>query len=255
MAITPNLPLANAGYLYVQNLEMAFVSGTSITVAAGQARDVTNTNDIVLPALVTINAATNGLNALDTGALANNTFYAVFAVASSTSANPQTADSVRPAGALLSLSATAPTLPAGYDMFRRIGYVLTSGAAAILDFTQRANGVNRDMWYANAIATNITAGASATFAAVTASASVPVLAKEVFLEAILTADAGATRTAALRAHSSASTLGQVFMSSPASTVTTASLLCPCDASGAIDYLVSNTSAAIALNVSGYLDVL
>jgi hypothetical protein len=224
---------------------MAWVSGTSITVAAGQCSDATITNQIILPALVTINAAVNGANGLDTGALANDTFYAVYAIADSTG--------YQPAAALLSLSATAPTLPFQYDMMRRVGYVLTSSAAAILDFTQRGEGLSRDMYYANEIATNITAGAATAFAAVTASASVPVSGKEVYLKAVLTADAGATRTAALKATSSGSTAGQVFMSSPASTVTTASVVCPCDASGAISYLVSNASAAIALSVSGYLD--
>jgi len=255
MALTPNIPMVNLGNLYLSQMNMAWVSGTTLTVAAGQARDSTNTNDIVLAALVTINAAVNGANGLDTGALANDTFYAVHVVASSIYGGNSAADDYLAPCAMLSTSATAPLLPAGYDMFRRVGYVLTSGAAAILDFTQRGNGANRNMWYGAAIATNITAGASATFAAVTASASVPPLAKEVFINAILTADAGATRTAALRDGASSSAAGQVFMSSPASTVTTASLICPCGASGDIDYIVSNASAAIALNVAGYLDAL
>lgn len=247
MALLPNIPMVNLGNLYLNGMNLAYVGNTSITVAAGQARDHTNVNDIVLPALVTIDATINGANGLDTGALANNTFYAVFAVGDSTGYNA--------ACALLSTSASSPVLPGGYDMFRRLGYVLTDGSAHILDFTQRGAGLSRDMFYAASIATNITAGASTTFAAVTASASVPASAIEVIIKAALTADAGATRTAALKATSSSSAAGQAFMSSPASTVTTAMLLCPCDASGAISYLVSNASAAIALNVMGYVDAL
>lgn len=243
----PNLPIYAPFVENIDGLNLAWVSGTSITVAAGQCSNSTGANQIVLSALATIDAATNGANGLDSGSLANSTFYAVHVIGDSTGYND--------AAALLSTSATAPSLPAGYDMFRRVGYVLTSGAAAILDFTQRGNGNNRDMYYAAAIATNITAGASTTFAAVTASAGAPPLAKELYIKAVLTADAGATRTMALRDGGSSSAAGQAIMSSPASTVTSAMLVCPCGASGDIDYLVSNASAAVALNVQGYVDAL
>ena len=248
--------MANATYYpifapftpYVQGLGLAYTTTTTITVAAGNASDSTNVNLIQSPLALVINGAANGVNGLDTGTLAVSTLYYVYIVGDATSTYPTCAQ--------ISLSATQPYIPFGYNMFRRIGCVLTtSGSAHFADFTQRGADDARSMWYANAVATNITAGASTTFAAVTASASVPATAAEIYVEAVLTADAGATRTAALRDHSSSSTLGQVFMSSPASTVTTASLLCPCDASGAIDYLVSNGSAALALNVTGYLDVL
>ena len=247
MAITPNAPIYTPFSPFLSGLGIAFASGTTITVAAGVASDVTVTNEISLAAPVTINAAANGANGLDTGALADNAFYAVFVVGDSTDHNATCG--------LISLSAASPVLPSGYDMFRRIGYVLTSGAAAILDFSQRGSSADRGMWYAAAIATNITAGASATFAAVTASASVPASSSEIYLKAVLTADAGATRTAAFRAHSSSSAAGQAFTWAPASTVSTVSVTCPCDASGAIDYLVSNAAAAIAISTSGYLDSL
>lgn len=247
MAITPNAPIYTPFSPFLSGLGIVWASGTTILVNPGVCSDVTITNDIDLVAQVTINAAANGANALDTGALAANAFYAVFVVGDSTDHNPTCA--------LMSLSASAPSLPGGYDMFRRIGYVLTSGGSAILDFTQRGLSNDRGMWYAAAIATNITAGASATFAAVTASASVPASSSEIYIKAVLTADAGATRTAAFRAHSSSSAAGQAFTWAPASTVSTVSVVCPCDASGAIDYLVSNAAAAIAISTSGYLDSL
>ncbi len=256
MALQPNAPIYTPFTAFINGLTMAYTSATSITVAAGNASDSTVTAKITLPAAAVINTAAKGLNGLDTGAIGNNLHYAVYVIADSKCENPETVGAANPAGVMLSLASNAmPYLPFGYDMFRRIGYVLTNGSAQILEFTQRKNGLNRDMWYADAIATNITAGASATFAAVTASASVPTGAKEVFIKAALTADAGATRTAALREGDSASTLGQVFMSSPASTVTTASLVCPCGVSGSIDYVVSNAAAAIALSVLGYVDAL
>jgi hypothetical protein len=242
-----NLPIYAPFLLNIDGLNLAWATGTTITVAAGQCSNSTGVNQMILAAAVTIDGAVTGANGLDTGALGNSLFYAVHLIADSTGYNAT--------AALLSLSVTAPTLPAGYDMFRRLGYVLTSGAGAILDFTQRGNGVNRDMFYGASIATDITAGASATFAAVDASASVPPLGKEAYVKVALTADAGATRTMALRDGGSSSAAGQTYLSSPASTVTTGMVMCPCGASGDMDYLVSNAAAAVALNIQGYLDVL
>lgn len=247
MALVPNSPVLTPFEPFFSGFTLAYASTTAITVAAGACSDSTAINVINLATGVTINAAVNGLNGLDTGTLENNTFYFVFAIGDSTSNNAN--------GVILSTSATQPYLPGGYDMIRRIGAVLTDGSAEILDFTQRGFGLDRAMWYADAIATDITAGASTTFAGVEASASAPSVAKELFLKVALTADAGATRTAAFKATSSSSTAGQAFISSPASTVTTASVVCPCGVGGDIDYLVSNASAAIAISVSGYLDSL
>ena len=246
MTIQPNYPMVNLGNLYVQGGALSFVTGTTITIAAGQFRDSTNVNDIVLPALVTINAATVGANGLDAGSLGASTLYAVYVIGDSTDYNAT--------AGLLSTSFTAPTLPAGYDMFRRIGAVLTSGASAILDFSQ----AGRTMWYAAAVATAVTAGASATFAVVDCTAIIPATANQVILKAALTADAGATRTAAFKSLASSSAAGQTIMSSPASTVTSASVVCPCSVVSSVtgvDYLVSNTSAAVAVSVFGYVDTL
>jgi hypothetical protein len=238
--------MVNLGNLYVQGGAISFVSGTSITIAAGQFRDSTNVNDIVLSSAATIIASANGANGLDVGTLGNNTLYAVYVIGDSTGFNAT--------AGLLSASFSAPTLPAGYDMFRRIGAVLTSGAAAILDFSQSG----RTMWYAAAIATAVNAGASTVFALVNVSAMVPSTANSVILESVLTADVGATRTAALKASGSSSAAGQVVMSSPAGTVTSTSLVCPCstitDTTG-VDYLVSNAAAALAVSVFGYVDQL
>ena len=246
MTIQPNYPMVNLGNLYVQGGALSFVSGTSITIAAGQFRDSTNVNDIVLSSAATIVASANGANGLDVGSLGNSTLYAVYVIGDSTDYNPT--------AGLLSASFSAPTLPAGYDMFRRIGCVLTSGAAAILDFSQ----AGRTMWYAAAVATAVTVGQSTTFALVNVSAMVPSTANSVILESVLTADAGGTRTAAFKASGSSSAAGQVITSSPASTVTSASLVCPCStisSTTGVDYLVSNGSASLAVSVFGYVDQL
>ena len=69
---------------------------------------------------LSINAAAAGVNGLDTGALAASTWYAVHVIY-----NPTT----QAAAGVLSLSATVPTLPAGYTMSARCGWIRTDGTA------------------------------------------------------------------------------------------------------------------------------
>jgi len=85
--------------------------------------------DIIGPLTKTINAATTGINGLDTGALANNTWYHIYLI-SDGGLNAQT---------LLSTSATAPTMPATYTHKLRVGAVRTLGAATFVRFLQKGN--------------------------------------------------------------------------------------------------------------------
>jgi hypothetical protein len=80
---------------------------------------------------VVINGSATGANGLDTGSLADSTAYAVHLIAKANGA----------VAGLLSLSATAPTLPAGYVYFAMAGGVVTSSSAAILPFWQAGNRV------------------------------------------------------------------------------------------------------------------
>jgi hypothetical protein len=261
----PTIPVVNAGLLYVNNLSVtagALDAGTglfctTLLIGSGQARDSTDVNDITLSAGVTLNTAASGVvNGLDTGALAATTKYAVYAIGDSTG--------YQASGSLLSLSFTAPQLPFGYDMFRRIGTVLSNaGATGILSFNQRGNGSSRNTYYSVPLATLIAAGASATFAAVTLTTWVPTTASHVLILSALTADAGGTRTVVYSADANvtiahAATAGEVISSSPASTVTSASLSVPITSAAGvqtIQYAVSNAAAAVAVLVQGFVDQL
>src|SRR4029453_16515286 len=64
---------------------------------------------------------------LDTGTKANNTWYHVWVIANSTSGVVD---------ALLSINATTPTMPSGYDKKRRIGSIKTGSSGAIRAFDQ-----------------------------------------------------------------------------------------------------------------------
>lgn len=81
---------------------------------------------------LTINSAASGVNGLDTGSLAANTWYSVWVIH----------DGTNTAG-LLSLSASAPTMPGGYTYKARVGWIRTDGTGNKypLGFTQSGRRV------------------------------------------------------------------------------------------------------------------
>lgn len=268
----PNLPIVNKSYLNIQGIQMAWVDGTHITLSPGTARDSTNTNDIVLRSTIasgianpnhlvvdanaplqTINTAAKGANGLDTGTIAVSTFYAVFAIASSVYGGDPTCDNYLPAAGMLSLSATAPLLPSGYDMFRRVGWVLTSGAGAVLQFTQSGTGLTRPMWYSAAIVV-LAATAQAAFTAQSLAVAVPPQISDVSFQATLIPNV-AGENVALRATGSASAAGYVIMSGDVAAVSHIdTIVCQCNATPSIDWK-TDAASTVALKVSMYNDYL
>lgn len=93
---------------------------------------------------LSISGAANGANGLDTGALTINTWYSLWVIWNGTTT-----------AGLMSLSATAPTLPGGYTHKARVGWVRTdaSGNKYPLGFRQFGRKVN----YAVAAGSNLAA--------------------------------------------------------------------------------------------------
>ena len=260
-------PITNARQYYINGLKLSWLTGTTMSVSAGRCSNSTNLNDISvglplnvaatqtgeLPVAagsgaVTINTAAHGAAGLDIGAMANNTFYAVYAIGDSFGNEP--------GSALISANLSAPLLPANYDMYFRIGFVKSSGAAALLEFRQDGCGLDRWMWYDAPIATDITAGASATYAPVSCIASLPAATPTMVNFYCAFTPTGADDTLVLVPGTSTSSLGYATLSGSAAGVAkTGNLICPTDnpLTDAIDYKVTGT--AVAISVSAYLDQL
>lgn len=105
-----------------------------LDIAAGSARDAANSADLALASEITKRldaawSAGDDAGGLDTGTVAADTWYAVHLIGKADG----TVD------ALFSTSATAPTMPAGYTLSRRIGWRLTDGAAEFLPCVQDGN--------------------------------------------------------------------------------------------------------------------
>lgn len=109
---------------YINGLITSRSSTTALGIAAGTCRDSTNAADITCSSAITKTtsafSAGTGNGGLDTGAIGANTWYAIYAIKK---------DSDGSFDGLISTSATAPTMPAGYTYFRRIGFARTNGSS------------------------------------------------------------------------------------------------------------------------------
>lgn len=144
----------------------ATTPNTLLNVAVGSIMDSTGTFQLSLSTAAVINAATNGLNGLDTGSFAASKVYAVHLVA-----DPVTQ---LPSGCMISLSATAPLLPFGYSAFALIGYAVSDASVHFLPgYWTAGNGSLRTFMFDAPQATAITAGAATTYTAVALTTLVP----------------------------------------------------------------------------------
>ncbi len=241
-----NLPIVNSSQLYAVGYELAWASGTTLTLGAGRARNSTDQNDIILDAAVTINGAANGANGLDIGSLANSTFYAVYALGDSLGFNPT--------AGIISADTSAPLLPAGYDMYRRVGWVLTSGAAAFLLFWQYGNDKERMYYYDVGIA-ELTNGTSTTYAEIDLATSVPPIATEVLFDIAYT-PASATNLAVFVPFGSTATAGIIRFGYGVAAAQVGMALVPAGLDSStpkVEYKVSNGSDDLDILVKGYKD--
>lgn len=161
---------------HVDGLAVSWASNSTISVAAGSCKDSTNNFDLTLRSATTLSSAFVGVNGLDTGTVAAAQVYAVYIIGQATGYSP--------VATLLSTSLTAPVLPTGYDIFRRVGFATTVGSNFIKMIQTGANA-NRTYWLDTA-ASVLSGGSSATLEAVDLSAYVPAINTKVSFNALFT---------------------------------------------------------------------
>ena len=167
-AIGPVLSLFRGG-------RMKFVNTNSVTLGSASlvlnlVPDSTASFTIEWPGAspVTADITVSGAGGLDTGVEAADTWYGVYVIADTSGVNP--------VDALLSASFITPTLPAGYDIFFRLGAVRNNSASDFLEFLQTNGERNRHHLWVNETltTTQVLAGGSAlAFATVSLAAFVP----------------------------------------------------------------------------------
>ncbi len=170
---------------WIHNCKLSYVSSSGVRIGSGVCRDFDDTFNIELNINISADITTSGVNGLDTGSEASNTWYAVHIIADSTEFNnPAT---------LLSVSAHNPTLPTDYDKFRRIGWVRNDSSGNFLKFTQVWNGVIKRYGYDDtASKTRVLSGGNAmTFTEINLSSFIPPTSNNViFLSEFETSDTG-----------------------------------------------------------------
>jgi hypothetical protein len=148
----------------ISGLTLSTAGGsTTMTAQPGQATDSTVVDSIALGSAINKTtaawAAGSGVGGLDTGAIANNTWYKFFAIK-----NPAT----QATDLTFSLSMT-PALPSGFTLLRYLGQMKIGGAGNWLPQVQNGN----DFWWVTSVV-DVSAGAPASGAQNTVTlASVP----------------------------------------------------------------------------------
>lgn len=124
---------------FVRDLEVSWGSVSELSVVAGSCRDSTNLYDMENPSSKSIDISLSGVGGLDTGSEAANTWYAVYLIGDSSEVNP--------VAGMLSLSDSSPTLPLGYDIFRRLGWVRNNNSSDFFKFKQLGNTNLKKVFY------------------------------------------------------------------------------------------------------------
>jgi hypothetical protein len=242
-----NIPIINARLAYVNGLQLSWASNTTFTMAAGAASNSTDINDIELPALVTNTITSVGVNGVDIAAAVASSFYSVYIIGDSTK--------YQPTASLISLSATAPRLPFGYDMYRRVGFILTDGSANIRQFWQYGNNSERTMYYDVGIS-ELAAGAATTFTAIDLATSVPPVKCQVIFDVAFTPD-GATEVAEFLPFGSTATAGIVRFGTGVAGAQVGTVMVPSALDAGVPKVLYKVAAGdtLTLLTVGYVDSL
>lgn len=137
-----------------------------VDIAPGSILDSTGVFQIITDEVLSADNTVSGVGGLDTGSVAASTVYAIHIIADKT-------QNELPA-ALLSLSATAPLLPTGYNIFALVGYIVTdSSSDFLLGYWTAGDSARRLFLYDAPQATAVTAGAAVTYTNVDLSDFVP----------------------------------------------------------------------------------
>lgn len=242
--------IVNDGFLYTNGFPIAQASNSTLTVGAGQARDVGNVFDIFLSAPVTLNGAINGVNGLDTGTLTASSMYAVYVIGDLKNVNPS--------GVLLSLNfANTPLMPSGYNILRRIGSWSVNGSGNFAIMYQYGAGGSKTYFYDSEPTAVLTSGTATTYTGVSLVGLVPPVAGNLAYINLFYVPATAGNLASVIPFGSSSTTPVAIVSGQVATVGLYTpYLVPTglnSAAPSIKYKVGNGSDALTIAVTGYVD--
>ncbi len=121
---------------YVQGLQAEWVSDTTLRITPGKCRSDDDTFDMILTSAEDAVITSSGASGLDTGSESSSTGYYLWLISSPTSLR-----------AMLSLSATSPTMPGGYTKKRLVGYSYNDSSSNLLEFKMYGDDCTRFVHY------------------------------------------------------------------------------------------------------------
>jgi len=154
---------------YVDGLVLTRASVSTVTIGTGSCRDSGDTTNLQVASVLTADITSSGADGLDTGSEAADTWYSVWVIGTASGG----------VASLLSASETAPTLPSGYTLKRRVGWVRNDSSSDFLEGVQTGSGRDRTWTHDETLSsTQVLSGGTATAATdVDCSAVVPPTAK------------------------------------------------------------------------------
>jgi hypothetical protein len=168
LATTASLT-TSSGSIFGAHLSWTSVTTVTLGIAGvtSHVRNSTDVFDMSWLGVVSADITVIGAGGLDAGAESGNTWYAVYVIGDTTNVNAPTA--------ILTLSSISPTMPAGYDVFRRISWVRNDGSSNFRKFFSYGNQTARRIWYDSTLADlqALSAGNATAFSPVSLSAFVP----------------------------------------------------------------------------------
>ena len=228
----------------------ATTPNTLLDIGAGSTLDSTGTFQLTSSSNITINAATNGLNGLDTGTFAASTVYAVYLIA-----DPVT---LKPIGGMLSLSYTQPLMPFGYSAFALLGFATSDASVHFLKgYWTDTDSATRIFFYDAPQATSVTAGTNTAYAtgAIALTTLVPSINNlPVYINSSFIPGNAAGDTLTMQPFNATGDAVTITGQVTTVHVTTQSLLLAQLGTGVpkINYKVTNAGDTAAINVGGYI---
>lgn len=222
---------------------------TVLNISTGSCYDSSTTFQMISTSVLTISTAIVGAGGLDTGTITASKLYYVYIIGDIYGLNPLSA--------MISLSSTGPTMPSGYNMYRKVDYVrINASSQFTLARWMGKGGSWRKMEYDGVIATAITAGAATTATAVSLAELVPSDLLHVIADIkVIATPSAAGRIVSVRTYGNTNSTNHQVYGQVATVVTAQNHLVPVASnSGApsVEYLWSAGGGdAVALSVSGF----
>jgi hypothetical protein len=241
---------------YKNGFTVAVATTTTLSVSAGSLINSNNLSNAFTTTALVMNAAVVGANGIDVGALTANKMYAVHIIWNSLKSDTSLAsNSLSTPAVLLSLSATAPVLPVGYDSFRRIGWAVTDGSSLFRNLYASGSG-NRVEYSFDTPVSVLSAGAATTQTSVSLDQLVPAIANTPIKLAAAFTPGAASRTLTVYPSGSTGTSQEIVTGQVTSVVVTQRLFTNAVLISGVpkfDYKVSNAGDAATIYIAGFVD--